>query len=57
MKRMIVVLCVAALLVGLSFSHQAMAGKGKGPAPKVAICHATDSGLVYGATVTVGHVI
>ena len=58
MKRTIVVLCVAALLVGFSLSHEVLAGKGKGPAPKVLICHITDIGVANnGSPAFVGHVI
>jgi hypothetical protein len=56
MKRAIVMLCVAALLVGFSLSHEVLAGKG--PAEKVAICHVTDSAPDGpGKTYVVGHVI
>lgn len=57
MKRLLVVLSVVGLLAALSFSHVAFAGKG--PAPKVDICHATDSFDVpqNGFTLIVGHVI
>ena len=37
MKRLIVVLCVVGFIVALPMSHLAFAGKG--PAPKVEICH------------------
>ncbi len=59
MKRLIIVVCVAGLLAALPMSHLVAAGKG--PAPKVDICHVTDSvdGLGAGGNVTliVGHVI
>jgi hypothetical protein len=59
MKRLIAVLCVVAFVVALPLSHVAAAGKGKGPAPKVDICHATDAFDVpqNEFTVIVGHVI
>jgi hypothetical protein len=37
MKRIIILLCVVAFIVALPLSHVAVAGKG--PAPKVNICH------------------
>ncbi len=55
MKRLIVVLCVVGFLAALPLSHVAA----KGPAPKVDICHVTDSAVVNaaGVSVVVGHVI
>jgi hypothetical protein len=56
MKRLIILLCVLVFIVALPLSH---AIAGKGPAPKVDICHATDSAVVNdaGVSLVVGHVI
>jgi len=55
MKRLIVVLLVAAFIIALPMSHSASAAK----KAKVDICHATDSFVVpsNGVTLIVGHVI
>ena len=39
MKRLLILLCVVALLASLSFSHLALAAKKKPAQKKVAICH------------------
>jgi hypothetical protein len=54
MKRLLVLLLIVGFVVALPLSHLVLA---KGPAPKVEICHVTDSGSVFGDTVVVGHVI
>lgn len=57
MRRSFVLFGVVALCLALSVSHNALAGK-KGPAPKVDICHVTDSiDIGNGWTLVVGHVI
>jgi hypothetical protein len=58
MKRLIVVLCVAAFIIALPMSHSAMAKRDL-IIKKVLICHATDSFdiLANEWTQIVGHVI
>ena len=55
MKRLIILVCVVALLVALPMSHMAFAAK----KVKVDICHVTDSVVVNlaGVSLVVGHVI
>ena len=53
MKRFIILLCVVAFIVALPLSHVAAKGK----APKIEICHGTDSLDLGTLEVVYGHVI
>lgn len=57
MKRLLILLCVVGILAVFPLSHSAFAGKG--PAPKVSICHVTGSVDIEANqwTLVVGHVI
>lgn len=46
MKRFAILFCIVLFITALPMSHLMAAGKGKGPAPKMKVCHVT-GGAVY----------